>query len=140
MLNSCRIIRDQFSAARIASQFGLDSICRLVLVRRYMVERKPYQEFQVHENLFIQRSPPLSYSSEVGQVEARENIYEISGISRAISLDWVYSTGVSFWVNSQVINHKIVEGWEGEFISIDLNNELVYKLTLRRKPDERKSY
>ena len=137
----CRDVRSK-SAANIANRFGLDdSIVSLVLVRRFADSKGgKYEEKLQLDNLALKKVNPAQYSPEFSKITAKEDRFELTGINKSLSLDWLQATGVSFWVEAQLINNNVVGGWEAEFVTFDRDgkNPLVYTLFLRKKPDERR--
>lgn len=135
----CRDIRSK-SAANIASIFGLDGhVVSMVLSRRFTdANGKKYEEKIQLDNLVLKKENASQYSPKFSNVTAKDDSFELTGIDKSLSLDWLQATGVSFWVEAQLINNRIVGGWEGEFVTLDRKNPLAYTLFLRKKPDERR--
>lgn len=127
--------------ANSAAAFGLPNVVSLLLVRRFAIDGASRQETRTIRNLIWEKKPPKTYSpdSAGGGVEAREDEFTISGIPRDFdAVDWLQATGTSYWVNGEMRDGAVVGGTEVEFVTIDENNPLVFQLTVRRKPDERR--
>lgn len=131
----------QIGLASVAGKFGLPNVVSLLLVRRFSKNGISKQETRNIPNLIWQKSPPKTYSpdSASGEVESREDEFKILGIPRNFdATDWLQATGTSYWINGEMRGEQIVGGTEVEFIAIDENNPLIFTLTVRRKPDERR--
>lgn len=129
------------SFAKIADGFGLTNVVSLLLVRRFATDGVPRQEVRSVHNLIWKKSSPTTFSPSMSNdgTEAREDEFTISGIPRNLDLgDWLQATGTSYWVNAEMRDGRVFGGIEVEFVTIDENNPLVYILTVRRKPDERR--
>lgn len=127
--------------ASSANLFGLPNVISLLLVRRLADGGISKQEIRTIKNLIWEKSSPKTYSpdSAGGEVEAREDEFTISGIPRNFdAVDWLQATGTSYWVNGEMRDDSVVSGTEVEFVTIRENNPLVFELTVRRKPDERR--
>lgn len=129
------------SFAGTADSFGLTNVVSLLLVRRFATDGVSQQEVRSVSNLIWKKASPKTYGPEMTNdgTEAREDEFTISGIPRNFDLgDWLQATGTSYWVNAEMRDGRVFGGTEVEFVTIDENNPLVYILTVRRKPDERK--
>ena len=135
----CAYIRSQ-SAARFANHFGLkDNVVSVVLVRRFADDNsKKYEEKKQLDNIVIKKHNPSQYSPDFASIKAKEDRFELIGINKSVGLDWVQGSGVSFWVEAQIINDRVIGGWEAESVTVDKANPLNYSLIIRRKPDERR--
>lgn len=126
------------SLFQVANRFGLPNVISLLLVRRYVVEGETRQEYRSIPNLVWDQTSPKTYGVVQG-VDAREDEFKILGIPRNIDfVDWLQATGTSYWINAEMKASKVFGGFEVEFITLDSNNPLIYSLTVRRKPDERR--
>lgn len=134
--DSARHIRDNHSLMRYANQFGLSCVVTLLLIRRYVLDGKPHQEFHKIPNLVIRKNLPRQGSD--ADVETREDVFTLGAFSRAIAPDWIEATGVTFWVDADYFDGEIKGGWQAEYVGLDKNHPLGWILNLRRKPDERR--
>ena len=129
------------SFAKTADGFGLTNVVSLLLVRRFKIDEVSRQEVRSISNLIWKKASPSTFSPTMANdgTEAREDEFTISGIPRNLDLDdWLQATGTSYWVNAEMRDGRVFGGTEVEFVTIDENNPLVYILTVRRKPDERR--
>lgn len=129
------------SFAKNANSFGLTNVVSLLLIRRFVIDGVSQQEVRSISNLVWKKASPSTFSPVMANdgTEAREDQFTISGIPRNLDLgDWLQATGTSYWVNAEMRDGRVFGGTEVEFVSIDENNPLVFILTVRRKPDERR--
>ena len=129
------------SFAKTADSFGLTNVVNLLLVRRFTTDGVSRQEVRSVSNLIWKKASPKTYGPEMANdgTEAREDEFIISGIPRNVDFaDWLQATGTSYWVNAEIRDGRVFRGTEVEFVTIDKNNPLIYILTVRRKPDERR--
>jgi hypothetical protein len=129
------------SFAGTADSFGLTNVVSLLLVRRFATDGVSRQEVRSVDNLIWKKASPATFAPTMANdgTEAREDEFTISGIPRNADFsDWLQATGTSYWVNAEMREGQVFGGTEVEFVTIDENNPLVYILTVRRKPNERK--
>jgi hypothetical protein len=129
------------SFAGIADSFGLVNVVNLLLVRRFTTDGVSRQEVRSVSNLIWKKASPKTYGPETANdgTQAREDEFTISGIPRNVNFgDWLQATGTSYWVDAEMRDGRVFGGTEVEFVTIDKNNPLVFILTVRRKPDERR--
>lgn len=129
------------SFAKTADGFGLTNVVSLLLIRRFVIDGVSRQEVRSVNNLIWKKVSPSTFSPTMANdgTEAREDEFTISGIPRNLDLsDWLQATGTSYWINAEMRDGRVFGGIEVEFVTIDENNPLVYILTVRRKPDERR--
>ena len=129
------------SFAKTANNFGLVNVVSLLLVRRFTTDGVSRQEVRSVGNLIWEKASPKTYGPEIANdgTLAREDEFIISGIPRNVDFsDWLQATGTSYWVDAEMRDGRVFGGIEVEFVTIDENNPLVFILTVRRKPDERR--
>jgi hypothetical protein len=129
------------SFAKTADGFGLTNVVSLLLVRRFITDGVSRQEVRLVSNLILKKASPSTFAPTMANdgTEAREDEFIISGIPRNVDFgDWLQATGTSYWVNAEMRDGRVFGGTEVEFVTIDENNPLVYILTVRKKPDERR--
>lgn len=129
------------SFAGTADSFGLTNVVSLLLVRRFTIDGVSRQEVRSVNNLIWKKSSPATFAPSMSNdgTEVREDEFTISGIPRNVDFtDWLQATGTSYWVNAEMRDGRVFGGTDVEFVTIDENNPLVYILTVRRKPDERR--
>jgi hypothetical protein len=129
------------SFARTANGFGLTNVISLLLVRRFTTDGVSRQEVRSASNLIWKKASPKTYGPEMANdgTQARDDEFTISGIPRNVDFgDWLQATGTSYWVDAEMRDGRVFGGTEVEFVAIDENNPLVFILTVRRKPDERR--
>lgn len=124
------------SLKNVADLFGIQNVISLLIIRKAIIEGSPVLEWRKLENLIWIETPPKTYS--VAGIEVRENQYKILGVPNNLDfIDWFQSTGVSYWVNAELREFEVYDGFEVEFITIEMNEPLCFNLTVRRKPDNR---
>lgn len=129
------------SFAKTADGFGLTNVVSLLLIRRFKTDGVSRQEVRSLSNLIWKKASPSTFAPSMSNdgTEAREDEFTISGIPRNLDFgDWLQATGTSYWVDAEMRDGRVFGGTEVEFVTIDENNPLVYILTVRRKPDERR--
>lgn len=136
--SDCRWIRDN-SLATFAGNFGLASVVSLLLIREYHDGEQTRRETLVIPNLVIKPTSPRTYRTDF-EVEAREDLLNLSGIPFSVGRQWLEATGTSFWINGFLTNDdEVKHGFEVEYVSLnETDNPLCWSLTVRRKPDERR--
>ena len=129
------------SFAGTADRFGLINVVNLLLVRRFTTDGVSRQEVRSASNLIWKKASPATFAPTMSTdgTDARNDEFTISGIPRNVDFgDWLQATGTSYWVNAEMRDGRVFGGIEVEFVTIDENNPLVFVLTVRRKPDERR--
>lgn len=129
------------SFAGTADSFGLTNVISLLLMRRFTTDGVSRQEVRSVGNLIWKKASPTTCNPSMASdgTEAREDEFTISGIPRNVDIsDWLQATGTSYWVNGEMRDGRVFGGTEIEFVTINENNPLVFILTVRRKPDERR--
>ena len=134
----CTNARERLLAVNHVSAHKFDNVVSLVLLRRYAGENGDrHEKIRQIDNLVIEKYDPSQFSTDFSRLRVKNDTFKLFGISKQLSLDWLQATGVSFWVEAQVINGQVVGGWEGEFVTLDRkDNPLTYILFLKKKPDE----
>ena len=129
------------SFAGTADRFGLINVVNLLLVRRFTTDGVSRQEVRSASSLIWKKASPTTFTPAMltDGTDARNDEFTISGIPRNVDFgDWLQATGTSYWVNAEMRDGRVFGGTEVEFVTIDENNPLVFVLTVRRKPDERR--
>lgn len=131
-------VRQNYSQANLAGNFGLSNVVSLLLIRRYRDKNgNPHQEFLELPNLVYTVSDPSTTQSMSG-VEVENTQIEVVGISKTVDRDWLSATGVSFWLNAKLVNGAIVGGQEYQFLTFNDSSPITWSISLQRKPDERR--
>ena len=129
------------SFAGTADRFGLINVVNLLLVRRFTTDGVSRQEVRSASSLIWKKASPTTFAPTMSTdgTDVRNDEFTISGIPRNIDFgDWLQATGTSYWVNAEMRDGRVFGGTEVEIVTIDENNPLVFILTVRRKPDERR--
>ncbi|MEW6494503.1 MAG: hypothetical protein AB1589_18600 [Cyanobacteriota bacterium] len=130
------------SVAPLAGAFGISTARSLVIQRRWVAptEGKTRVDYlDINPKPIIERVPPAIAQAfnGVGQIQIKIDDLQINGITRHYPREWIVGTGISYFVDSQLLMDRVIGGFEAEFVSID-ELPLTWNLILRRRPDERR--
>lgn len=129
-------LRDRI--APLSGAFGIPTARSLVIQRRFQGEGKARIDYlEIDPKPIIERVPPSIAQAFNSNQQIKIDDLQISGISRKYPREWVVGTGISYFVDSQLLLNRIVGGFEAEFVSVD-ELPLTWNLILRRRPDERR--
>lgn len=126
--------------APLAYQFGIPTARSLIIVRRWLnegAEDMSVGYLEISPKPIIERVPPSLASAFNSNQQIKIDDLRVSGISRHIPKQWVVGTGISYFIDAQLLLDKVTGGFEAEFVSID-ELPLTWNLILRREPDERR--
>ncbi len=132
-------LRDRI--APLADVFGITARS-LVIQRRWLApgeEKTRIDYLEIDPKPIIERVPPSIAQAFNGsqQIQIKIDDLQISGITRRYPREWVVGTGISYFVDAQLLLDRVIGGFEAEFVSID-ELPLTWNLILRRRPDERR--
>jgi hypothetical protein len=130
------------SVAPLAGAFGIPTARSLVIQRRWVApgEGKTRIDYlEIDPKPIIERVPPYIAQAFNGnqQIQIKIDDLQVSGITRNYPRELVVGTGISYFVDSQLLLNRVIGGFEAEFVSID-ELPLTWNLILRRRPDERR--
>ncbi len=129
-------LRDRI--APLASEFGISTSRSLVISRRVLGgEKFQIQYLEIEPKPIIERVPPSLASSFNSNQQIKIDDLRVFGVSRKYQREWIIGTGISYFVDAQLLGDKVSGGFEAEFVSIE-ELPLTWNLILRRRPDERR--
>lgn len=126
--------------APLAGAFGIPTARSLIIQRRWLPtdeEKMRVDYLEVQPNPIIDRVPPSIAAAFNTNLQVKIDDLQVSGISRHYPREWVVGTGISYFIDAQLLMDRIVGGFEAEFVSVD-ELPLTWNLILRRRPDERR--
>lgn len=125
-------LRDRI--APLASAFGIPTARSLIIQRR---EKSRSEYLEIEPKPIIDRVPPSLAQAFNTNQQIKIDDLQVSGITRRYPREWIVGTGVSYFIDAQLLLDRIVGGFEAEFVSIE-ELPLTWSLILRRRPDERR--
>ena len=128
------------SVAPLAGAFGIPTARSLVIQRRWVaLGDSGVDFFLIDPKPIIERVPPYIAQAFNGnqQIQIKIDDLQVSGITRRYPRELIVGTGISYFVDSQLLLNQVIGGFEAEFVSID-ELPLTWNLILRRRPDERR--
>ena len=122
------LLRD--AIAPLASFFGVATARSLIIEQRGVY-------LEIIPTPIIGRRAPLIVNASNTNIQAKQDLFVVEGISRQYAREKIVGTGISYWVDSVLTIDGISGGFQAEFFSID-EMPLTWNLTLRRILDERR--
>ncbi|KYC42069.1 hypothetical protein WA1_18885 [Scytonema hofmannii PCC 7110] len=131
-------LRDR--VARRASELEIPTARSLIIQRRWLPadsNEMAIAYLEIDPKPIIDRvSPTLAAAFNTSQQIKIDDLL-VSGISRRYPKEHIIGTGISYFVDSQLLFDRIAGGFEAEFVIIN-ELPLTWNLILRRRPDERR--
>lgn len=131
-------LRDRI--APLSGVFGIPTARSLIIRRRWLPpgeESMRVDYLEVNPQPIIDRVAPSLAAAFNTSLQVKIDDLQVSGISRRYPREWIIGTGVSYFIDAQLLMDRIVGGFEAEFVSVD-ELPLTWNLILRRRPDERR--
>ena len=96
-----------------------------------------FDYLEINPKPIIDRVPPATAAAFNTNLQVKIDDLQVSGISRRYPRELIVGTGVSYFIDSELLIDRIVGGFEAEFVSIE-EMALTWNLILRRRADERR--
>lgn len=125
-------LRDRI--APLAGAFGIPTARSLIIQRR---EKGKSEYLEIDPKPIIDRVPPSLAQAFNTNQQIKIDDLQVSGITRRYPRECIVGTGISYFIDAQLLLDRIVGGFEAEFVSIE-ELPLTWNLILRRRPDERR--
>lgn len=124
--------------APIAADLGIPTARNLIIRLQAREEGKlQWQIFKIEPTPIIERSRPRDGVAFESGLRTKDDDFMVYGISRKYDRELIIGTGVSYFVDGEIIGGELVGGIECELSSVE-ELPLTWNLTLTRKPDERR--
>lgn len=138
-LDQLILMRDRISS--FAGHLSIPTARSLVIRNKVKVDNLIITEFlTINPVPIIDRVSPriASAFNNSNSVTIKLDDLQVKGISRSYPREEILGTGISYFIDSEVINDNISGGFECDLISVE-ELPLTWNLILRRKPDDRRS-